>query len=276
MRLWVELGGVRYEVDALSPVELAQPLNFYGEQPQAFGLGRAQARAVEGGDFVGDVRRGGSVNCESIELIAHGHGTHTEGVGHISAERVPVGDLAPDPLLPAVLLRVTTRSLAESGDSSQGKSAPDDRVICTAELRAALSRADVAPAFCRAIVIATSGQGAAAPLRDYSATNPAYLSAEAVAWLLEQGCEHLLIDLPSIDREDDGGTTPAHRAYFELDADAGPTDAGRRRTITEFIDVPKPACEGAYFLSLRFARFVLDASPSRPILYRARPFDETP
>lgn len=276
MRLWVELDGMRYEVDALSPLELAQPLNFYGEQPQAFGLGRAQARAVEGGDFVGDVRRGGSVNCEAIELIPHGHGTHTEGVGHISAERVPVGELAAEALIPAVVLRVATRSLAESGDRSEGKSSPDDRVICTSELRAALARADVAPAFRRAIVIATSGEGAAAPLRDYSGTNPAFLTAEAVAWLLEQGCEHLLIDLPSIDREDDGGTTPAHRAYFELDAEVGPTDAGRRRTITELIDVPDAAVEGPYLLSLRFARFMLDASPSRPILYRARLATETP
>ncbi|TXD35817.1 cyclase family protein [Lujinxingia vulgaris] len=276
MRLWVELDGARYAVAADHPLELAQPLDFYGEQPRAFGLGRAQARAVEGGDFVGDVRRGGSVNCESIELIAHGHGTHTEGVGHISAERVPVGDLAPDPLMPAVLLRVATRTLGASGDSSEGKSSPDDRVICTSELRSALQRADVSPAFCRAIIIATSGEGAAAPLRDYSGTNPAYLTAEAVTWLLAQGCEHLLIDLPSIDREDDGGTTPVHRAYFELSAvGAGPTDAGPRRTITELIDVPESASEGPYFLSLRFARFMLDASPSRPILYRAEPMPET-
>src|SRR5690554_1427821 len=259
MRVLVELGGQRFEVDQSQPLELAQPLDFYGKQPQAFGMGQARAKAVEGGGFVGDVRRGGSVNCEQVELIAHGHGTHTECVGHISAERVAVGDLAPEVFLPAVLLRVETRSARECGESSRGKSAPDDRVICASELRAALARADVPDAFCRAIVIATSGDGCGAPLRDFSGTNPAYFSAEAVDWLRQQGCEHLLVDLPSIDREDDGGKVPAHHAFFGVDSDGQFGEAARRRTITEMIAVPDEAAEGSYVLSLRFPRFMLDA-----------------
>ncbi|WP_158542484.1 cyclase family protein [Lujinxingia litoralis] len=268
MRMVVEFNGQHYEVDH-RPVELAQPLDFYGAQPQAFGLGRASARAVEGGSFVGDVRRGGSVNCEAVELIAHGHGTHTECAGHITGERMAVGSLAPEALIPATLLRVKTCALEECPEHTAGISAPGDRVISAAALQAALVRAAAPGEFVRAILIATAGPGAAIPLRDYSGTNPAYFTAEAIAWLLARGCEHLLVDLPSIDREDDGGTTPAHHAYFGVDPQGGLDQAGRRRTITEMIAVPDDLEEGAYFLSLRFARFLLDAAPSRPVLYRA-------
>ena len=38
------------------------------------------------GDWVGDVKQGGSVNFRNISFNPHGNGTHTECVGHISKE----------------------------------------------------------------------------------------------------------------------------------------------------------------------------------------------
>ena len=72
------LGGTAYRVQLSPAFDLAIPLDFEGDQPHAFGLPRARAHAAEGGGFIGDTRRGGSCNCETITLNPHGSGTHTE------------------------------------------------------------------------------------------------------------------------------------------------------------------------------------------------------
>jgi arylformamidase len=91
-----------YAVDAAAPVSLAIPLDFGGPQPNAYGVAKATAAACESGALVGDTRRGGSCNFEEYRLIAHCNGTHTEGVGHITHERISVHDCLQESLIPAV------------------------------------------------------------------------------------------------------------------------------------------------------------------------------
>jgi arylformamidase len=97
----------------------------------------------------------------------------------------------------------------------------------------------------------------------YSHTNPPYLLEEAAVYLREKGIKHLLIDLPSVDKEQDGGKLLAHNAFWntvgEIRFDA---------TITEFIYVPNRAEDGEYLLNLMVAPFENDATPSKPILYK--------
>ena len=75
--------------------------------------------------------------------------------------------------------------------------------------------------------------------------------------------KHLLIDLPSIDREKDDGLLLAHNAFWNT--------SGKVRTestITELIYVPNSVEDGKYILNLQIAPFENDASPSKPILYK--------
>ena len=84
MNLRLEIGSTDYSVDLNSPVDISIPLLFNGDQPNTYGVEKATSKACEVGDFVGDVRRGGSCNFEEYKLVAHCNGTHTECVGHIS------------------------------------------------------------------------------------------------------------------------------------------------------------------------------------------------
>ena len=97
----------------------------------------------------------------------------------------------------------------------------------------------------------------------YSHTNPPYLLEEAAVYLREKGIKHLLIDLPSVDKEQDGGKLLAHNAFWntvgEIRFDA---------TITEFIYVPNRSEDGEYLLNLMVAPFENDATLSKPILYK--------
>ena len=268
MKVTLELAGVVWEVDLSSPSELAVPLDFYGEQPRAFGLPRARAKAAEGGDFIGDRRRGGSANCEVLELIPHGNGTHTEGVGHITKERISVGDIALKPLIPAVVLTVSARRFGDSEESYEGRNESGDWVLAAGDLIRAFEASGAADEFLEAVVIRiTRSASFAGPLGDHSSTNPPYFTRESIQWLRRVGCEHLLVEVPSVDREDDGGTLTNHHLFFGVSRDQTPSGESRARTITEMIEVPSSVEDGTFALALHVPRFIMDAAPSRPILY---------
>ena len=114
-----------------------------------------------------------------------------------------------------------------------------------------------------AIVIRTLPNLTSKKSKRYSNTNPTYLLEEAAIYLREKGIKHLLIDLPSVDKEKDNGELLSHNAFWNT--------SGKLRldaTITEFIFVPNSVDDGTYFLNLMIAPFENDASPSKPVLYK--------
>ena len=96
----------------------------------------------------------------------------------------------------------------------------------------------------------------------YSNTNPAFIDYKAVQFLIDNGVEHLLIDTPSVDKENDGGKLSSHHTFWEY-----PINTQKHRTITELIYVPETILDGTYFINIQIASFENDASPSKPILY---------
>ena len=99
--------------------------------------------------------------------------------------------------------------------------------------------------------------------RDYSGTNPPYLLEQTAQFIAARNIEHLLVDLPSVDRESDNGTLLAHKAFWNTSG-----KIRRSATITEFIFVPNRIKDGTYILDLHMAPIENDASPSRPVLYK--------
>jgi hypothetical protein len=88
---------------------------------------------------------------------------------------------------------------------------------------------------------------------------------------VEIGTQHLITDLPSLDRGDDTDLT-GHRIFWE----AGPRGsesaraANCTRTVTELANIPRSISDGQYLLNLQVAAFAADAAPSRPVLYPVR------
>ena len=102
----------------------------------------------------------------------------------------------------------------------------------------------------------------------YSNTNPPYLSEDAAIFIRECGIQHLLIDLPSVDKEQDDGKLLAHKAFWNVKNVTNlNADARINCTITEMIFVNNAVKDGNYLLNLQMASFENDASPSKPILY---------
>ena len=92
-------------------------------------------------------------------------------------------------------------------------------------------------------------------------------------WIVAQGIEHLVVDVPSLDRGNDGGRLLCHRIYWGMAArESGRNDIARpHATVTELAYVPDRLADGPYLLNLQIAPFVADAAPSRPLLYPVVP-----
>lgn len=253
-----------WRADVSRPLDISIPLRFDGAQPHCFGAPPARAETYVAGTFEGDVRRGGSCNCSTHVLTPHCNGTHTECVGHITHERVSIRDVAQESLLLAGVVSIEPQPSPKALDAS-------DRVIRGDALRAACKSL---PAECQALVLRSLPNSAEKLARDYDAGPcPAYLEAEAAHYLVECGIEHLLVDLPSIDRMADEGRLLAHRIFWGLPLGANSVTQATRphATITELIYVDSQIADGVYLLNLQIAPFVADAAPSRPVLYPVTP-----
>src|SRR5690606_9333101 len=147
---------------------------------------------------------------------------------------------------------------------------PDDRLVTAAAIEAAWRRCEWPEAPVRALVIRTLPNDPSKATRRYTAESPPpYLTREAATWLVEHGIEHVLLDLPSMDRLDDGGRLTAHRVFWGLPPGSADAAAARRAraTVTELVFAADAVPDGRYLLELQLPAFAADAAPSRPVLY---------
>lgn len=227
------------------PLDISLPLRQGEQNPNAFYLEAPRFWPFAMGSFVGQVAAGGACNVNNIQFNPHGNGTHTECVGHITPELVDLQSCLQRYFFTAHVVSVT------------GQAFGDDRLITLMDLQEALGNNRP-----EAVVIRTLPNTAQKKTQQYSGTNPCYFAPEALGWLAEIGVLHLLTDLPSVDREEDGGLLLAHKAFWQY-----PAQTRYAATITELVFVPDSVADGAYLLNLMVAPFVNDASPSKPVLY---------
>lgn len=268
MNARVQVAGREVGIDFARPFDLSVELDFQGPQVRHFGAPRAASQAYSVADFPGSVARGASCNCESITLIPHCNGTHTEGAGHLTREPLHAHRIVPRGLLPALLVSTKPIPCGQTPESSDPPPRPDDRLVTRGAL---LTGWPAEPPFApRALVIRTLPNDPAKRARDYTDITAPYLTLEAVRFIVERGIEHLIVDLPSIDRAHDEGRLTAHRLFFGLPpGDSSLLHAARSQcTITELAYIPDDATDGAYFLQLQTPALNGDAVPSRPLLYR--------
>ncbi|WP_461532187.1 cyclase family protein [Sinomicrobium sp.] len=246
MQTIIYFQGKTYRTNLNDPLDISLPLQASTANPVAWYLGPPEIAPEQSEGWIGSVADGASVNFNSIRFNPHAHGTHTECVGHITREFHSVNEVLNRFFFISEVITVTPEQ--------QGQ----DQIVTLREIEARLS--DNLP---EALVIRTSPNDESKQHRNYSHTNPPYLDESVAVFLKENGVKHLLVDLPSVDREEDGGKLLAHNAFWntsgELRQDA---------TITEMIFVPDTIEDGTYLLNLQLAPFVNDASPSRPVLFR--------
>ena len=246
MKSVIQIKNQKYNVDLSKPLDISIPLEASGQNLGAWYLDKPTFEPVKMDDWVGSVKKGASVNFNNISFNPHAHGTHTECVGHISKEFYSVNNALIQFFYLAELISVTP----EIRD--------DDLVILASEIEGLLAGKQP-----EALVIRTLPNISEKKTMKYSNTNWPYLEEEAANYIREIGVSHLLIDLPSVDKEKDDGKLLAHKAFWNF-----PNSTRFDATITEFIYVPDHIEDGSYLLDLQIAPFENDATPSKPILYK--------
>lgn len=233
-------------VDLSKPLDISIPLMASSENPLAWYQNKPTISPVKMGDWTGKVSEGGSVNFNNIFFNPHAHGTHTESYGHISEEFYSVNEAVKTFFFLAELISVKPNKVKQ------------DEIISEESIKHALNGKTP-----EAIVIRTLPNNSKKKSTHWSNTNWPYLHENAALFLRKIGVKHLLIDLPSVDREKDEGQLLAHKAFWQY-----PENPRADCTITEFIFVPNTVHDGSYLLNLQLASFVNDASPSKPVLYK--------
>ena len=271
MRAHLELDGREVIIDLSRPINVAIPLDFSEEQPRHFGAPAATSQPFSVPGFSGSVMQGASCNCNTLTLIPHCNGTHTECVGHLTTERLDAHRQVPPGLVPALLLSVTPTDAQAVGESSNPAPQPGDKLITRAALESQWPNGlGFQP---RALLIRTLPNTPRKQRLEYSHPIPPYFSREATEYCLTRGIEHLVVDLPSIDRSHDEGRLTAHRIFFGLPPDSTSlASAGRpRATVTELAFIPDVVSDGPYLLEIQVPAIGGDAVPSRPLLYPLDP-----
>lgn len=248
-----EIAGESFKADLAQPIDISIPLHPDG--PRAWYVDKMIIEPVMTERFTGSVAKGGAVNFRNIAFNPHGHGTHTETIGHIDNEIVSINKTLTKFFFIAQLISIKPAPF--SGREADFKK-HGDLIITKQSVEALLTNKK-----CEALVVRTFPNTSEKLSKNYSNTNPVYFEPDALAYMREIGIKHLLTDLPSVDRENDDGKLLAHRAFWH-----GDRKDDHECTITEFVYVPEPVTDGFYMLNLQISSFENDASPSKPVLYK--------
>lgn len=235
-----------YKIDLSKPLDISIPLMGGYDNVNAWYLGPPKIEPHIEGNFVGKISEGASTNFNDIWFNPHSHVTHTECLGHITEGFHSVNQKLKRFFF---LTEVITVAPEQSGQ---------DFVISEKQLKYALGNKKR-----EAVVVRTLPNLIDKKSKDHSNTNPPYFMEDSIKYLVKKDVEHLLVDLPSVDKEKDQGALSAHKAFWNL------TEKPRMQaTITELVYVPNNILDGTYFLNLQVAPFENDASPSRPVLFQ--------
>jgi len=237
---------INYSFNLAKAIDISIPLHY---NVKAFNAPDFKSEPVKSGQFTGLVSQGSSVNFLNLSINPHGNGTHTECLGHITAETISINDCLKKFHFPCLLISV-----------SPGQLASGDYVITPGNIN--LFKEQFKHYQPEACVVRTLPNNISKKSKNYSNTNPPYFLPDTIQWLNNQGIQHLLCDLPSIDREIDEGKLLAHKAFWQF-----PRNPQLHKTITEMVFVPNIIADGFYLLNLQIISLQTDASPSKPVLF---------
>ncbi len=235
--------GQPFTVNLAQGINLSASMGMRSKEFKAWFTDDVEISPEQRGDWTASVEKGSPVNFYNIRFNPHGNGTHTETVGHISPSRESVNTHLNKHHFMAKVVWLKPEKRGE------------DWVVSLAALQSQTQNWEGV----EALIIKT---GDYPDGHDFSGTNPTYFEWQLLEFVREQGIEHFLCDLPSVDREEDQGALLAHRAFWNY-----PQDPRTSATISELLQIPAQAKPGLYLLNLQVAPFENDAAPCRPVVF---------
>lgn len=247
MKITLEIGTKRYNADLSKPIDISIPLISGSSGPKCFYAPDYIIEPVVAGNFIGSTESGSPVNFKNHFINPHGNGTHTECVGHITIAPFTIHECLKEFHFASKVITVKPETLPNG-----------DMVINKQMIQSALGDKEQVTT----LIIRTLPNDVTKLSFDYSGTNPPYFEVEAIRYIREVGISHLITDLPSLDREIDGGALSAHKAFWGV-----PDEIDPYMTVTEMVFVDDYVKDGLYLCNIQIASIMSDASPSKVVLF---------
>lgn len=290
LKISVELKEAHYQINLAKSWSLAIAVNFNQakQQPNHFSASAASATPMQVENFIGDTQQGGSCNVNELTINPHCNGTHTESIAHIchyaiktetanDAETVTkhtenhpltLAQINIPALMPCAIISITPELALKSDEHYNPDFYPHDAIISRKLLKQACSHYNNEQL--QALVIRTLPNVKSKCQQAYSPSNqPAFFSREAILYLNERGVEHLVVDLPSIDRLHDEGVMTCHHLFWQVAQGSRQINNASltNKTITEMAFIDNKIVDGFYFINIQTPAFHNDAAPSRPVIF---------
>ena len=245
----IKYNSKEYFISSKNAVDLSIQNNFSGNAPTFYNASQPSNKPLISKNFIGDVKQGGSCNVPVVSLNIHCTGTHTECAGHVSNSNVSIVDICPVGLIPALLITVEPELTSETDESYHARW--DGELVITKQ--SIQKKVDQSHS---ALIIRTIPNDKSKISRNYDKITAPFFTHQAIDYIASAGVEHLLVDLPSVDKADDGGKLGNHKRFFKYG-----------KTISELLFINDSIDDGFGFLQIQIPNWALDAVPSRPIFY---------
>ncbi len=257
----------KYSIDTDSTVDISIPYNFNGKQPNFYDVEKGKLSPLKTGGDSWSVRDGASCNVPEISLNIHCSGTHTESVGHLLENTGDIGSLLRDGLLPTVLVTVTAELFLNTHENYHCDVSGNESIITAKSIKFQFDKwKHFLP---QALIIRTLPNSADKQFLQFNESPPPFFTNEALMYIHELGIEHIIVDLPSIDRMSDNGILGNHRIFWGDGLNPNcKVNPNSEKTITELVYIKNSIEDGFYFLNIQIPHFVCDAAPSRPLLFK--------
>ena len=245
----IKYNSKEYFISSENAVDLSIQNNFSGNAPIFYNASQPSNEPLISKNFIGDVKQGGSCNVPVVSLNIHCTGTHTECAGHINNSNVSIVDICPVGLIPALLITVEPQ-LTSTTDESYHVRVDGEYVITQKSIQKKIDQSH------SALIIRTIPNDKSKISRNYDKMRAPFFTHQAIDYIISEGVEHLLVDLPSVDKADDEGKLGNHKRFFK-----------NGKTISELLFINNSIGDGFGFLQIQIPNWSLDAVPSRPIFY---------
>jgi kynurenine formamidase len=237
-------------------VDLSIPITNHTDNVNAWHCEPVKIEPVVAEGFIGDVNQGAPVNFRNITINPHGNGTHTECVGHISKENITINQCLNEFHFIGQVVSISPTEMWNDEFNTT------DWVITKNSILENFQPANDT----KVLIIRTLPNLEEKMVHQYSNTNPAYFDTEAMEFINQMGIEHLMVDLPSVDREMDHGKLACHHIFWNY-----PKQPSKHKTISELLYIPTILSNGTYLIHLQIISLESDASPSKILAHKIYP-----
>ena len=267
MIIQVSHNNQNYRVDTKRSIDISIPYNFNGVQPNFYDVNPGKSTPLKFGETSYSVSDGAGCNIPEISMNIHCTGTHTEYVGHLLKDPGDIGIVLKDIIIPAVLITVDPKLFNDTNEFYHCSVKDNELVISAESICSKFENwQENKP---QALIIRTTPNTEDKQYHQFTITPPPFFTNDALELISRLRIDHLVVDLPSIDRMADNGILGNHRIFWgDGNNPKGEVNPNSVNTITELVYIEDEVIDGFYFLNIQLPHFQCDAAPSRPILMK--------